>query len=177
MRRDDLDLNKFRLLPVGTYRGHVFNLKSHLSKPKAGTEEQFDMYLFEVRVDQNEDATSLENPCRIFHDTWPNVAAGIKKNFIPDDKKLKEHGIEGDAMKPWKEENILGRPCLIGIAYRTYRRRSGESEFDEKTGEEVAIMEDATAYNIKYIKPDFDGKILSEGDMNGMDASERKSVV
>lgn len=161
MRRDDLDLNEFALLPEGRYKGHIWGVEKHLSNPKGDTGERFDMYLITVRVDKTESGSDLIRPRRLYLDTWPTRAAGIKRDFVAGDKTLSDFDIPDDEKAKWKDPmSILGRPCFVQLGHERYTRKTGED--DEK-------------HLIKKIEPDFMGEILTEEDMEGIDSIERIS--
>lgn len=162
MRHDDLDLDDYALLQPGKYKGHIWNYKKHKSNPKEGTGETFDMFLIEVRVDRTEGGQELIRPRRIFLDTWPNRAAGIKRSFVSDDEVLKGFEMPDEEKAKWKDpKSVLGRPCNVELAHETYRTKSGE---------------EATKHLIERMYPDFDGEILDETSMDGIDSIERHSA-
>lgn len=175
-RRDDLNLSDFALLPPGKYKGHIFDYKSHDSKPKKGTGETFPMFLIEVRVNWDAEGNQLPRSRRLFLDTWPNKAASIKSSFIPDDATLSNFKITEENLPLWKGDSMLGKPCCVDLKHRKYKRRSGQAETDPATGEDIATFEEVVAHDLQHIYPHYEGVFLNEEQMDAIDSIEQHSA-
>lgn len=175
-RRDDMNLADFALLAPGKYKGHILDFKSHDSKPKKSTGETFPMYLIEVRVNWDAKGNQLPRPRRLFLDTWPNDAAAIKSSFIPDDVTLSNFTIAEESLSYWKKDSVLGKPCCVDLKHRSYKRRSGQTETDQTTGEDVVVFEEAVTHDLQRIYPHYEGVFLSKEQMDAIDSIERNST-